>query len=85
MLHALLTIDSSRLLASVRKPHLTFSKTMFEWRSKAFTRAKILRLLRQLMSTSDAEEKGKAKDIGIGRLNRNHCKIASSRMAGERL
>merc|ERR1719291_602605 len=29
----------------------TFSKTMFEWRSKALTRARIFLLLRQLIST----------------------------------
>merc|ERR1719401_1612034 len=29
----------------------TFSSTMFEWRSKALTRARIFRLLRQLIST----------------------------------
>ena len=33
-------------------PCLTFSRTMFECRSNALTRAKIFRLLRQLMSTS---------------------------------
>ena len=35
-------------------PDLTFSRTILEWRSKAFTRAKILRLLRQLISTCKA-------------------------------
>jgi hypothetical protein len=30
---------------------LTFSSTMLQWRSKAFTRPSSLRLLRQLMST----------------------------------
>merc|ERR1719218_591696 len=31
----------------------TFSRTMLQWRSNALTRAKILRLLRQLMSTCE--------------------------------
>merc|ERR1719409_1331486 len=31
----------------------TFSRTMLEWRSNAFTRARILRLLRQLIKTCE--------------------------------
>jgi hypothetical protein len=34
---------------------LTFSRTMLQWRSKAFTRASSLRLLRSEMSTCECD------------------------------